>query len=75
MFDIPLLINLFISLIEHPVKTSNKGTHIPLLINLFVSLSVFLKNFGKFLFFFDILISFEKIFPGNICIEILIGSA
>ena len=48
MFDIPLLINLFISLIElnnifnwtkeHPLKTSNKRTHIPLFINLFISL-------------------------------------
>ena len=39
MFDIPLLINLFISLIEEqPLKTLNKRTHIPLFINLFVSL-------------------------------------
>ena len=40
MFDIPLLINLFIYLIEleHPLKASSKRTHIPLLINLFISL-------------------------------------
>ena len=31
--------------------------------------SVFLKNFGKF--FFDILIPFEKIFPGSIYIVVL----
>ena len=38
MFDIPLLINLFISLLkENPLKASHKRTHIPLLINQFVS--------------------------------------
>ena len=39
MFDIPLFINLFTSLIE----LSNKRTRIPLLINLFISL-IELKN-------------------------------
>ena len=36
MFDLPIHINLFISLIEqeYPLKTSNKRTHIALLINL-----------------------------------------
>ena len=41
MFDIPLLINLFISLVElkeHPLKTSTKRIHIPLLTKLFISL-------------------------------------
>ena len=38
MFNIPLLIDLFISLIEHPLKASNKRTHIPLFINVFISL-------------------------------------
>ena len=36
MFDIPLPIYFFTK--EHPLKTSNKRTHIPLLINQFVSL-------------------------------------
>ena len=38
MFDIPLLIYLFTK--EHPLKPSNKRTHIPLLISQFVSLIV-----------------------------------
>ena len=36
MFDIPLPIYFFTK--EHPLKASNKRTHIPLLINQFVSL-------------------------------------
>ena len=36
MFDIPLPIYFFTK--EHPLKTSNKRTHIPLFINQFVSL-------------------------------------
>ena len=36
MFDIPLPIYFFTK--EHPLKTSNKRTHIPLLINQFASL-------------------------------------
>ena len=41
MFDMPFYINLFVSLIEleHPLKTSNKRTHIDLLTNLFISLN------------------------------------
>ena len=40
MFDLPIHINLFISLNEqeYPLKTSNKRTHIALLINLPLSL-------------------------------------
>ena len=41
MFDIPFHINLFISLIEleHPLKTSNKRTHI--------ALSIYFFNWGR----------------------------
>ena len=38
MFDIPLPIYFFSK--EHPLKASNRKTHIPLLINQFVSLIV-----------------------------------
>ena len=36
MFDIPLFLYFFTK--EHPLKPSNKRTHIPLLISQFVSL-------------------------------------
>ena len=57
MFDIPLLINLFIYLIElkeHPFKTSNKRRHISLLINLFFSLIELKTSIRKYMCKFKI---------------------